>query len=71
MRELYPDIPDSLLQLLKIADGTYWRKYGKEIVALFFLGSDIEEFPYYFLSARQMVDTKDNLRKTWRNDPYG
>lgn len=64
LREFYPDIPNSLLQLLKIADGTYWRKYGEETVALLFLGSDIEEFPYYLLSARQIMGTKDNFQ-TW------
>ena len=64
LRKFYPDIPSSLVQLLKIADGTYWRKYGKETISLFFLGSDMEEFPYYLLSARQMMDTKDNFQ-TW------
>lgn len=62
LRELYPDIPDSLLQLLEIADGTYWRKYGTKEVSLLFLGSDMEEYPYYLLSARQMMDTKDDFR---------
>lgn len=60
---LYPDIPDSLLQLLEIVDGTYWRKYAEKEVALLVLGSDMEEYPYYLLSAQQMVDTKDNFRK--------
>ncbi|MBD5103217.1 MAG: SMI1/KNR4 family protein [Subdoligranulum sp.] len=61
---LYPDIPDSLLQLLEIADGTYWRKYSEEKIALLFLGSDIEEYPYFLLSAQQMIDTKDDFQ-TW------
>ncbi len=64
LRALYPDIPDSLLQLLEIVDGTYWRKYAEEKVALLFLGSDLEEYPYFLLSARQMLDTKDSFR-TW------
>ena len=63
LRVLYPDIPSSLLQLLEIVDGTYWRKYAEEEVNLIFLGSDIEEYPYYLLSAQQMIDTKDNFRK--------
>lgn len=63
LRVLYPDIPNSLLQLLEIVDGTYWRKYAEEEVILIFLGSDIEEYPYYLLSAQQMIDTKDNFRK--------
>jgi len=61
---IYPDVPTSLLQLLEIVDGTYWRKYERGEVTLLFLGSDMEEFPYYLLSAQQMVETKDNFR-TW------
>ncbi|MDO4314952.1 MAG: SMI1/KNR4 family protein, partial [Oscillospiraceae bacterium] len=36
LRGLYPDIPDSLLQLLEIVDGTYWRKYADDEVSLLF-----------------------------------
>ena len=64
LRAVYPDIPDSLLELLEIADGTYWRNYAGGKVSLFFLGSDVEEYPYYLLSAQQMVDTKDSFQ-TW------
>ncbi len=63
LRVLYPDIPVSLLQLLEIVDGTYWRKYDEETVSLLFLGSDMEEYPYFLLSAQQMIDTKDDFRE--------
>ncbi len=63
LRRLYPDIPDSLLELLEIVDGTYWRKYADEEVAFFSLGSDIEEYPYYLLSAQQIADEKDEFQK--------
>ena len=63
LRVLYPDIPDSLLQLLEIVDGTYWRKYAEDNVTLLFLGSDMEEYPYFLLSAGQMMDTKDDFRE--------
>ena len=46
LQALYPDIPESLLQLLELVDGTYWREYGGEKVAFYFLGSDVEEYPY-------------------------
>ena len=59
LRGLYPDIPDSLIQLLKIVDGTYWREYAGEKIAFYFLGSDLEEYPYYLLSAKQMTDKED------------
>lgn len=61
LRDLYPDIPDSLLQLLEIVDGTYWRNYADKEVRLLFLGSDMEEYPYYLLSAQQIIDTKDDF----------
>ena len=64
LQALYPDIPHSLLQLLEIVDGTYYRDYAGEKALLFFLGSDMEEYPYYLLSAGQMIQTKDDFG-TW------
>jgi len=63
LRDLYPDVPDSLVQLLEIVDGTYWRNYADKNVRLLFLGSDLEEYPYYLLSAQQIMDTKDDFSK--------
>ena len=60
---LYPDIPESLIELLKLVDGTYYREYPADKVVFYFLGSDYEGFPYYLLSARQMVDTKNQFRQ--------
>lgn len=57
----YPDAPESLIELLKLMDGTYYRVYGKEKVCLYSLGSDYEGYPYYLLSATQMVETKDEF----------
>ena len=56
--EVYPDAPESLLELLKLVDGTYYREYPKGKVCFYFLGSDMEGCPYYLLSARQMVKAK-------------
>lgn len=64
LRNLYPDIPDSLLQLLEIVDGTYWRKYAEKEVPLLFLGSDMEEYPYYLLSVQQMMNPEEDFQ-TW------
>lgn len=55
---LYPNAPESLIELLKLADGTYYRDYPRGRVLLYFLGSDYEGYPYYLLSARQMVETR-------------
>ena len=60
---LYPDIPESLVELLKLVDGTYFREYPADKVLLYFLGSDYEGYPYYLLSTRQIVDTKDQFRQ--------
>ena len=60
---LYPDIPESLVELLKLVDGTYYREYPKDKVLLYFLGSDYEGYPYYLLSARQMVQTRHEAKE--------
>ncbi|WP_432748697.1 SMI1/KNR4 family protein [Pectinatus frisingensis] len=59
VREEYPDIPDALIQLLKFVDGTYWREYEGHQVVFYFLGSDVFEYPYYLLSAKQILQTKN------------
>lgn len=59
LQALYPDMPDSLVQLLEIVDGTYWREYAGEKITFYFLGSDLEEYPYYLLSAEQMMDMEE------------
>ena len=58
---LYPEIPASLVELLEFADGTYWRQYGDEEVAFYFLGSDVDEggYPYYLYSAEQLIEDND------------
>ena len=61
--ELYPDAPESLIELLRLVDGTYHRVYGQERVLFYTLGSDVEEYPYYLLSARQMVQTRHKAKE--------
>lgn len=59
LQEIYPETPEALIELLKIVDGTYWREYQGEKVTFFILGSDVIEYPYYLLSARQMIETQN------------
>jgi len=59
LKQAFPQIPDSLLQLLQFVDGTYWREYQNEKIAFYILGSDMEEYPYYISSAEQMMTSKD------------
>ena len=69
LKKAYPEVPDSLITLLKQIDGTYFRKYGDNQVLAYFLGSDVDEgeYPYYLLSAQQMVENKDKI-KEWYGD---
>lgn len=59
LRARYPEIPQSLVDLLKYADGTYYREYAGEKLCLLFLGSDVGGYPYYLLSAEQIVQSND------------
>lgn len=59
LREAYPETPDALIELLKMVDGTYWREYQEKKVIFFILGSDVIEYPYYLLSAKQMIETQN------------
>ncbi|MCL2387534.1 MAG: DUF1963 domain-containing protein [Defluviitaleaceae bacterium] len=63
IKKLFPSVPDSLLQLLAYADGTYHRKYKGEKINLYFLGSDVEEYPYYLCSCKQIIESKDIATK--------
>lgn len=59
LRRQYPDVPKSLLELLGIVDGTYWREYAGKKFGIYFFGSDIEGYPYYLLSSTQMMNQKN------------
>lgn len=64
LKTLYPELPAGLEALLRFADGTCRREYrAGEKIFLTFLGSDLEEFPYYLLSARQMAEAGGGLRR--------
>lgn len=59
IKELYPMVPDSLIELLSYVDGTYHRKYKGHSTSLYFLGSRLEEYPYYLLSSEQIIENVD------------
>ena len=63
VKEEFPLVPDSLLQLLAYADGTYHRRYEGEKISLYFLGSDVEGYPYYLCSCEQILESKDIAKK--------
>ena len=59
IKNLYPEVPNSFISLLAFVDGTYWREYKGEEITLYFLGSDVEEYPYYLLSSREIVENQN------------
>jgi len=59
LKKTYPDLPDALISLLEYVDGTYWREYAGEKMVFYFLGSDVEEYPYYLLSSKQILENKN------------
>jgi len=76
LKELYPHIPDSLVDLLSYVDGTYWRTYGSETVSLLVIGSDIEEYGYYLLSSKEIIENRNIVREyahysSYINREYG
>ena len=58
LKEEFPEAPDSLIELLKIVDGTYHREYQGEKITFYFLGSDVMGYPYYLLSSNQILENK-------------
>ncbi|WP_433900863.1 SMI1/KNR4 family protein [Sphingobacterium puteale] len=58
LKEIFPDVPQPLVDLLEYVDGTYWRTYADEEIAFFFLGSDLNEYPYYLLSSKEMIENQ-------------
>jgi len=67
IKELFPEVPESLLQLLQYADGTYHRAYGNTTIRLYFLGSTLEEYPYYLLSSEEIIENQA-LAQKWYSD---
>ncbi|WP_244174722.1 SMI1/KNR4 family protein [Tenacibaculum discolor] len=63
LKQIYPDIPDTLIDLLEYVDGTYWRKYGNEEISFFILGSDVNEYPYYLLSSKEIVENQSKAKE--------
>ena len=67
IKELYPAVPASLIELLSYVDGTYYRMYKEEEICLYFLGSRLEEYPYYLLSSEEMIEN-ENLASDYYSD---
>jgi len=67
LTEIYSDVPNVLIDLLEYVDGTYWREYAGEEITLYFLGSNMQEYPYYLLSSKEIIDNQ-NMAKEYYSD---
>ncbi|MHA7058857.1 SMI1/KNR4 family protein [Aquimarina sp. M1] len=63
LKQIYPEISNVFIDLLGYVDGTYWRKYDKDEITLFILGSDIYEYPYYLLSSKEIVENQNQAKE--------
>lgn len=59
LKEMYPDIPKAFINLLEYVDGTYYREYEGEKIVFYFLGSDVENYPYYLLSSKRIIESRN------------
>ncbi len=64
----YPECPKALAALLQRLDGSAPQS-GPANAALYALGSDIQDYPYYLLSAAQMLQSSANTASV--ADIYG
>ncbi|RXY84601.1 SMI1/KNR4 family protein, partial [Salmonella sp. 3DZ2-4SM] len=60
LRVQWPQVPDSLVELLSRVDGTHFREYPGGEVCVLMLGSDVEDggYPYYLRSVAQIFEDR-------------
>ena len=75
LRTQWPQVPDSLLQLLSRVDGTHYREYPGGEVCVLMLGSDVGDYPYFLRSVEQIFEDRrqwdDSIRsiyEEWLDD---
>lgn len=75
LRMQWPQVPDSLLQLLSRVDGTHYRHYPGGEVCVLMLGSDVGDYPYFLRSVEQIFEDQrqwdDSIRsiyEEWLDD---
>ena len=69
LRAQWPQVPDSLVELLSRVDGTHFRDYPKGEVCVLMLGSDVGDYPYYLRSIGQIFEDQqqwdDSIRSIY------
>lgn len=66
IKQIYPNVPEELIDILRIIDGTN-RLYGDKDVWLYFLGSYLKSYPYFLLSVEQIIKNKDEIVKIFHD----
>jgi len=69
LRAQWPQVPDSLLELLSRVDGTHYRDYPDGEVCVLMLGSDVGDYPYFLRSVAQIFEDQqfwdDSIRSIY------
>ena len=63
LKEIYPDCPESLLELCGLKKGTYHEKINGVYILIPVLNSDVEEgeYPYYLKSCTQILEEREKV----------
>lgn len=56
LREKFPNVPETLVQLLSLVDGTYYRVYKEQKVCIAVFDGVDGDIPYYLNSVEQMLE---------------
>jgi len=67
LRAQWPQVPDSLVELLSRVDGTHFRDYPKGQVCVLMLGSDVGDYPYYLRSIGQIFEDQQQWADSIRS----
>lgn len=61
LKKLYPDCPESLLDLWRLKKGTYHEEIGDAYILIPVLNSDVDEgeYPYYLKSCTQISEERE------------
>ncbi|SCX42374.1 SMI1 / KNR4 family (SUKH-1) [Lysinibacillus fusiformis] len=62
--EIFPQSPQSFIELLQDVNGTYHCKHGQENISVLVLGSDLGDYPYYLKAVEQILADAQNQRET-------
>ncbi|WP_369379839.1 SMI1/KNR4 family protein [Lysinibacillus fusiformis] len=62
--EIFPQSPQSFIELLQDVNGTYHCKHGQETISVLVLGSDLGDYPYYLKAVEQILADAQHQRET-------